>query len=44
MSLAVLIDANIVRGLLVPAFMRFMGRVNWWAPAWMLRAVARLGV
>jgi RND superfamily putative drug exporter len=44
MSLAVLIDATIVRGLLVPAFMRIMGRANWWAPAWMQRAVARLGL
>jgi uncharacterized membrane protein YdfJ with MMPL/SSD domain len=44
MSLAVLIDATIVRGLLVPAFMRIMGRVNWWAPTWMQRAVARLGL
>jgi len=44
MSLAILIDATIVRGLLVPAFMRVMGRVNWWAPAWLQRAVARLGL
>jgi len=44
MSLAVLIDATIVRGLLVPAFMRVMGRVNWWAPAWLQRAIARLGL
>ena len=44
MSLAVLIDATIVRGLLVPAFMRIMGRINWWAPAWMQRGVARLGL
>ncbi len=44
MSLAVLIDATIVRGLLVPAFMRIMGRVNWWAPAWLQRAVSRLGL
>jgi RND superfamily putative drug exporter len=44
MSLAVLIDATIVRGLLVPAFMRVMGRINWWAPAWLQRAVARLGL
>jgi RND superfamily putative drug exporter len=44
MSLAVLIDATIVRGLLVPAFMRVMGRVNWWAPAWLQRTVARLGL
>jgi RND superfamily putative drug exporter len=44
MALAVLIDATIVRGLLVPAFMRVMGWVNWWAPAWLQRGVARLGL
>jgi uncharacterized membrane protein YdfJ with MMPL/SSD domain len=44
MALAVLIDATIVRGVLVPAFMRVMGRLNWWAPAWVQRAVARLGL
>ncbi|HEY7451465.1 MAG TPA: MMPL family transporter [Candidatus Limnocylindria bacterium] len=44
MALAVLIDATVVRGILVPAFMRVMGRWNWWAPAWLQRAVARLGL
>ncbi len=44
MALAVLIDATVVRGLLVPAFMRVMGRVNWWAPRWVQRAVSRLGL
>ncbi|HET6381471.1 MAG TPA: MMPL family transporter [candidate division Zixibacteria bacterium] len=44
MALAVLIDATVVRGILVPAFMRVMGRVNWWAPRWVQRAVARLGL
>jgi uncharacterized membrane protein YdfJ with MMPL/SSD domain len=44
MALAVFIDATIVRGVLVPAFMRVMGRLNWWAPAWVQRAVARLGL
>jgi RND superfamily putative drug exporter len=43
-ALAVLIDATIVRGILVPAFMRVMGRANWWAPGWLQRAVARLGL
>jgi uncharacterized membrane protein YdfJ with MMPL/SSD domain len=43
-ALAVLIDATIVRGILVPAFMRVMGRANWWAPAWLQRAIARLGL
>jgi RND superfamily putative drug exporter len=44
MALAVLIDATVIRGILVPAFMRVMGRWNWWAPAWVQRAVARLGL
>jgi trehalose monomycolate/heme transporter len=44
MALAVLIDATIVRGILVPAFMRVMGSVNWWAPRWVQRGVARVGL
>jgi RND superfamily putative drug exporter len=40
----VLIDATLIRGILVPAFMRVMGRWNWWAPAWVQRAVAKLGL
>jgi RND superfamily putative drug exporter len=44
MALAVLIDATFVRGVIVPAFMRVMGWVNWWAPRWLQRAVARLGL
>ncbi|HET9415973.1 MAG TPA: MMPL family transporter [Candidatus Limnocylindria bacterium] len=44
MALAVLIDATVVRGVLVPAFMRVMGAVNWWAPRWVQRGVARLGL
>ena len=30
---AVLLDATVVRGVLVPATMRLMGRANWWLPA-----------
>ncbi|MDQ2673756.1 MAG: MMPL family transporter, partial [Chloroflexota bacterium] len=44
MALAVLIDATVVRGVLVPAFMRVMGAVNWWAPRWVQRGVARIGL
>ena len=44
MALAVLIDATVVRGVLVPAFMRVMGAVNWWAPRPVQRVVARLGL
>jgi uncharacterized membrane protein YdfJ with MMPL/SSD domain len=32
-AVAVIIDASIVRALLVPALMRLLGRWNWWAPA-----------
>jgi uncharacterized membrane protein YdfJ with MMPL/SSD domain len=44
MALAVLVDATIVRGILVPAFMRVMGALNWWAPRGLQRAVARIGL
>ena len=33
MGIAVLVDATIVRALLVPATMHLLGRWNWWAPA-----------
>lgn len=36
-ALAVVLDASIVRGLLVPALMRLLGERNWWAPKWMQR-------
>ena len=35
MALAVLMDATLVRGVLVPSFMRLAGRANWWAPRWL---------
>ena len=34
-GVAVVVDATIVRALLVPATMRLMGRWNWWRPAWL---------
>jgi RND superfamily putative drug exporter len=36
-ALAVLLDATIVRALLVPATMRLMGRWNWWRPGFLSR-------
>jgi RND superfamily putative drug exporter len=33
MGIAIVMDATIVRALLVPATMRLLGRWNWWAPA-----------
>jgi putative drug exporter of the RND superfamily len=41
-ALAVVVDATLIRALLVPAFMRLAGRANWWAPAplrWLHRRV-----
>ena len=44
LALAVLIDATIVRGLLVPATMRLLGRWAWWAPTPVRRLVDRVGL
>ncbi|MDT4944105.1 MAG: putative drug exporter of the superfamily [Pseudonocardiales bacterium] len=44
LTLAVLADATLVRGILVPAFMRLMGRRNWWAPAPLVRLHDRFGL
>jgi len=35
LALAILIDATIVRALVVPATMRLMGKWNWWSPSWL---------
>jgi RND superfamily putative drug exporter len=43
MAIAVLVDATIIRVLLVPATMRLMGRWNWWAPGPLGRLADRLG-
>jgi len=43
-ALAVLIDASIIRALLVPSLMRLLGRWNWWAPAPLRRLHDRIGV
>jgi putative drug exporter of the RND superfamily len=43
LTLAVLMDASLVRMLLVPAFMHALGRANWWAPPRMARWHARFG-
>jgi RND superfamily putative drug exporter len=44
MALALVIDATIVRALLVPAAMRLMGGLNWWAPGPLQRIWLRLGM
>lgn len=43
MLVALLVDATVVRALLVPATMKLLGRWNWWAPAPMARWWSRYG-
>jgi RND superfamily putative drug exporter len=43
-AFAILVDATVVRGLLVPAFMRLLGGVNWWAPAPLRTLHTRIGL
>ena len=42
LALAVLIDATIVRLMLVPALMRMLGRWGWWLPSWLDRVLPRV--
>lgn len=44
LATAVLVDATLVRLLLVPAFMTWQLRIMWWAPGWMKRLHARFGL
>jgi putative drug exporter of the RND superfamily len=37
MAVAVIVDATLVRALVVPAVMRLLGTANWWAPRWLRR-------
>src|SRR5205085_12206945 len=44
MAAAILLDATVVRLLLVPAVMHILGRANWWMPAWLGRLLPQLHV
>ena len=44
LTLAVLVDATLVRMALLPAFMKVMGKWNWWAPAPLERLHERIGL
>jgi RND superfamily putative drug exporter len=44
MLIAIVVDATIVRILLVPATMKLLGRANWWAPGPLGRLYARYGI
>jgi RND superfamily putative drug exporter len=42
LAVAVLLDATLVRMVLVPAVMELLGDRNWWIPRWLERALPRL--
>jgi RND superfamily putative drug exporter len=42
--IAIVVDATVVRMLLVPAFMTLLGRANWWAPRPLRRLHRRVGI
>ncbi|HEY4397452.1 MAG TPA: hypothetical protein VGO28_07235, partial [Acidimicrobiia bacterium] len=44
LAVAVLVDATVVRLVLVPATMELLGRANWWLPRWLSRVVPRVDV
>jgi RND superfamily putative drug exporter len=41
LAVAVLVDATVIRMVLVPAVMQVLGRANWWLPRWLDRAAPR---
>lgn len=42
-AFAIVLDATIVRALLVPALMRLFGQANWWAPKWAKKLADKIG-
>jgi RND superfamily putative drug exporter len=43
-SFAIMLDATVVRGLLVPALMRVAGNWNWWAPKPLRKLHQKFGI
>jgi RND superfamily putative drug exporter len=43
-SFAIILDATVVRALLVPSLMKLFGSANWWAPRWMRWIYDKLGL
>ena len=44
LAAAVLIDATLIRMVLVPATMELLGDRNWWLPSWLDRLLPRINV
>jgi putative drug exporter of the RND superfamily len=44
MATAILVDATVIRLMLVPAVMQLLGRATWWIPRWLNEVLPRLDV
>ena len=44
LTAAVLVDATIVRMVLVPATMELLGNANWWMPRWLARLLPEIHI
>ncbi len=44
LAVAVILDATVVRCLLVPALMLLMGNINWWMPSWMEQLIPHVSI
>jgi RND superfamily putative drug exporter len=44
LAVAVILDATVVRCLLVPALMLLMGNINWWMPGWLERLIPHVSI
>ena len=44
LAVAVILDATVVRCLLVPALMILMGKINWYMPGWLDRVVPQISI
>jgi RND superfamily putative drug exporter len=44
LATAILVDATVVRVVLVPATMKLMGDANWWLPAWLDRILPNVDI
>ncbi|WP_072687287.1 MMPL family transporter [Rhodococcus marinonascens] len=44
MIVALVVDATVIRMLLVPSLVKMMGEANWWAPTWMKKAHDKVGL
>jgi RND superfamily putative drug exporter len=44
LAVAVLVDATVVRMVLVPAVMQLLGSANWWLPHWLERTIPNLSI